>query len=321
MEKKDLRIVYFGTPDFAVESLRRLVEGGYQVVGVVTTPDKPVDRHKNKLQPSPVKTYALEKGLPLLQPEKLKDEAFIEQLRQLRPDLQIVVAFRMLPEVVWGWPRYGTFNLHGSLLPQYRGAAPINWAIINGEKETGITTFFLEKDIDTGEIIYQTKINIGENDNFETIHDRLMLLGGDLVLKTVDAVLDGTISSVPQPSLSPEEMKPAPKIFRETCRINWALPLNRVHDHIRGLSPVPAAWTLLNADNCELSMKIFESSQEPAQHHLKTGTLITDGQSYLKVAVDGGFLAIHQLQIAGKKRMMVADFLRGWKNKGDAFVH
>ena len=223
MEKKDLRIVYMGTPEFAVESLRCLVEGGYNVVGVITMPDKPIGRHGSILQPSPVKQYAMTQGLKVLQPEKLKDETFVEELRSLHADLQIVVAFRMLPEIVWQMPRLGTFNLHASLLPQYRGAAPINWAVINGETETGITTFFLKHEIDTGEIIDQVRIPIADTDNVGVVYDKLMELGGKLVVKTVDAILAGNIKTIPQENLvKVGELRPAPKIFKETCRINWS---------------------------------------------------------------------------------------------------
>ncbi len=320
MKKEDLRIVYFGTPDFAVESLRRLVEGGYNVVGVVTTPDKPADRHKTRLCPSPVKAYALEHGLPLLQPEKLRDEGFLNQLRLLHADLQIVVAFRMMPEVVWAMPRYGTFNLHASLLPQYRGAAPINWAIINGEKQTGVTTFFLEHDIDTGAIIDQSALPIGDNDTFEDVHDKLMVIGGDLVLKTVDSILEGTVNSQPQQLPSSGELKSAPKIFRETCRIDWTAGMQRVHDFVRGLSPVPAAWAMLKTANGEQMLKIFRTIKEPAMHQHSVGTVLTDGHQYLKVALEGGFLNILELQLAGKKRMKIEDFLRGNKLPESASV-
>ena len=247
MEKKDLKIVYMGTPEFAVESLKRLVEGGYNVVGVITMPDKPMGRHGSVLQPSPVKEYALSQGLKILQPERLKDEAFLEELRALKADLQIVVAFRMLPEVVWNMPPMGTFNLHAALLPQYRGAAPINWAVINGDTETGITTFFLKHEIDTGDIIQQVRVPIEDTDNVGVVYDKLMMLGGDLVLETVDAILAGTIKPIPQDELiQPEtELRPAPKIFKETCRIDWNTGVKRVYDFVRGLSPYPAAWTEL----------------------------------------------------------------------------
>lgn len=247
MEKKDLRIVYMGTPEFAVESLKRLVEGGYNVVAVITMPDKPMGRHGSVLQASPVKQYAVSQGLKVLQPERLKDEAFVEELRALKADLQIVVAFRMLPEVVWNMPPMGTFNLHASLLPQYRGAAPINWAVMNGDTETGITTFFLKHEIDTGEVIQQVKVPIADTDNVEIVYDKLMMLGGDLVLETVDAILNGTVKSIPQEEMfaSEAELRPAPKIFKETCRIDWNKGVKGVYDHVRGLSPYPAAWTEL----------------------------------------------------------------------------
>lgn len=313
MMKEDLRIVYLGTPDFAVESLRRLVEGGYNVVGVVTTPDKHMGRHRDQLTPSPVKEYALQNGLPLLQPEKLKDVAFLEQLSLLRADLQIVVAFRMLPEAVWTMPRLGTFNLHASLLPQYRGAAPINWAIMNGEKETGITTFFIEKDIDTGEIIDQVHVPIAETDTFEDVHDRLMQLGGDLVIKTVNAILNGTIHSQPQKISSETELKLAPKIFRETCRINWNQSVESVYNFVRGLCPIPAAWTMLEGGKYPEMMKIFKTEKELQEHSYETGCVITDKRSFLKVALPNGFLNICELQLSGKKRMTVEEFLRGYK--------
>ena len=248
MTKESLRIVYMGTPDFAVESLRCLVEGGYNVVGVVTGPDKAVGRHGSVLQPTPVKQYAVEHGLRVLQPEKLKDEAFIEELRSLKADLQIVVAFRMLPEVVWSMPPLGTFNLHASLLPQYRGAAPINWAVINGDTETGVTTFFLKHEIDTGAVIRQVRVPISDTDCVGDVHDRLMQLGGGVVCETVDAIIDGSAQATPQEMMMPEgELRPAPKIFKETCMIDWSKSAKQVYDFIRGLSPYPASWTTLVA--------------------------------------------------------------------------
>ena len=316
MEKKDLRIVYMGTPDFAVESLRCLVEGGYNVVGVVTMPDKPMGRHGSVLQPSPVKVYAQEHGLNILQPERLKDEAFVEALRALKADLQIVVAFRMLPEVVWSMPPMGTFNLHASLLPQYRGAAPINWAVINGDKETGITTFFLKHEIDTGEIIQQVRVPIEETDNVGMVHDKLMMLGGKLVVETVDAILAGTVKTIPQEELttSGEALRPAPKIFKDTCRIDWNRSLKAVYDFVRGLSPHPAAWTELEQpDGKRLVLKVYEAAKVPATHSLPAGSVHTDGKTYFQVAVEGGYLDLRTLQLAGKKRMGVADFLRGYK--------
>lgn len=322
MEKKDLRIVYMGTPEFAVESLKRLVEGGYQVVGVITMPDKPMGRHGSVLQPSPVKQYAVSQGLKVLQPEKLKDEAFLEELRALKADLQIVVAFRMLPEVVWNMPRLGTFNLHASLLPQYRGAAPINWAVINGETETGITTFFLKHEIDTGEIIDQVRVPIADTDNVEVVYDKLMKLGGDLVVKTVDAILEGNIKTIPQEQLArAEELRPAPKIFKETCRIDWNAGVKKVYDFVRGLSPYPAAWTELHqAEATPMSLKIFETEKVFTPHTLKPGTVVTDKKTYFHIASTDGFLRILSLQLAGKKRMSVADFLRGYRHVEDSFV-
>ncbi len=322
MEKKELRIVYMGTPEFAVESLRRLVEGGYNVVGVITMPDKPVGRHGSVLQPSPVKTYALSQGLKVLQPENLKDEAFVEELRVLQADLQIVVAFRMLPEIVWSMPRLGTFNLHASLLPQYRGAAPINWAVINGETETGITTFFLQHEIDTGDIIDKVSIPIHDTDNVGIVHDKLMVLGGDLVLKTVDALLAGKVTTTPQDILADRStLKPAPKIFKETCRINWQQEVKRVYDFVRGLSPYPAAWTsLCTPGSVPVVMKIYDSEKVICNTSLAPGMIDTDGKNYLRIACMDGFLNILSLQIAGKKRMLVTDFLRGFRCEDDMLV-
>jgi methionyl-tRNA formyltransferase len=318
MNKEDLRIVYMGTPDFAVESLRCLVEGGYNIVGVITMPDKPIGRHGSVLQPSPVKQYAVEQGLKVLQPEKLKDETFIEELRSLKADLQIVVAFRMLPEVVWSMPPMGTFNLHASLLPQYRGAAPLNWAIINGETETGITTFFLKHEIDTGKVIQQVRVPIEETDNVGIIHDKLMLLGGKLVTETVDNIIAGTINPIEQSVLEDDssQLKPAPKIFRETCQINW-LEKNtkQVYDFIRGLSPYPAAWTTLQSPNGKAQeVKIYEAAKEqPANDSIAIGEIVSDGKNYLKVKTSDGYIDIKTLQLSGKKRMAVSEFLRGFK--------
>ena len=314
MEKKDLRIVYMGTPEFAVESLKRLVEGGYQVVGVITMPDKPMGRHGSVLQPSPVKQYAVSQGLKVLQPEKLKDENFLAELRDLKADLQIVVAFRMLPEVVWNMPRLGTFNLHASLLPQYRGAAPINWAVINGETETGITTFFLKHEIDTGEIIDQVRVPIADTDNVEIVYDKLMHLGGDLVVKTVDAILEGNVKTIPQEQLAAAtELHPAPKIFKETCRIDWQAGVKKVYDFVRGLSPYPAAWTELHQEGQEtVVLKVYEAEKLPQMHNLPVGTVQTDGKTYLRVAVSDGFVGIRSLQLPGKKRLRVDELLRGY---------
>lgn len=321
MEKKDLRIVYMGTPEFAVESLKRLVEGGYNVVAVITMPDKPMGRHGSVLQPSPVKQYAVSQGLKVLQPEKLKDEAFIGELQSLHADLQIVVAFRMLPEVVWAMPRLGTFNLHASLLPQYRGAAPINWAVINGETETGITTFFLKHDIDTGEIIDQVRIPIADTDDVGVVYDKLMRLGGDLVLKTVDAILDGNVKTVPQESVPLSgKLHPAPKIFKETCRIDWTQGTKRIYDFIRGLSPYPGAWTEFHVGETVSTLKLFETQKIFADHALEPGAFVTDGKSYLHIATSDGYLNVLSLQLAGKKRMGIADFMKGYRHSADAFV-
>ena len=316
MKKEDLRIVYMGTPDFAVASLRALVEGGYNVVGVITMPDKPMGRHGSVLQASAVKQYALSVGLPVLQPEKLKAEEFLDALRAWQADLQIVVAFRMLPEVVWNMPRLGTFNLHASLLPQYRGAAPINWAIINGEQETGVTTFFLTHEIDTGKIILQRHLPIAETDDVGKVHDELMTLGAGLVTETVDLILAGKAEAIPQDQFmrDAEELRPAPKIFKDTCRIDWHLPLKRIYDFVRGLSPYPAAWTeLVDIDGKHQMLKVYETEIRPAVHTDAAGTLRTDGKTYLEVAVEGGYLRLLSLQLAGKKRMPVSAFLNGMK--------
>ena len=314
MNKEDLRIVYMGTPDFAVEALRCLVEGGYNVVGVITMPDKPAGRG-HKLQQSPVKQYALAHGLPLLQPEKLKDEAFLAQLRAWNADLQIVVAFRMLPEVVWAMPRLGTFNLHASLLPQYRGAAPINWAVINGDTETGVTTFFLKHEIDTGEVIRQERVPIADTDDAGTVHDRLMLLGGRVVTETVDAISAGTAASIPQEQMAASgSLRPAPKIFKDTCRIDWSRPVKQVYDFVRGLSPYPAAWTELHQPGQEpVVLKVFETEKLPGHHDQPVGAVMTDGKTYLRVAAADGWVGIRSLQLPGKKRLHVDELLRGFR--------
>ena len=306
-----------GTPDFAVESLRRLVEEGYNVVGVVTMPDKPVGRHQTVLQASPVKRYAEAQGLPVLQPEKLKDPAFLEQLRALQADLQIVVAFRMLPEVVWAMPPLGTFNLHASLLPQYRGAAPINWAIINGETETGITTFFLQHEIDTGNIIRQVRVPIADTDNAEAVHDHLMVRGAALVTETVDLIAAGNVATVAQQTVAAgAALHPAPKIFKETCRIDWSRGVKPVYDFIRGLSPYPAAWTELVQGDRRQVLKVYETRKEFAAVSEPVGTLVTDGRTSLAVALADGYLHLRSVQLAGKKRMQVDDFLRGFHAGG-----
>lgn len=304
-DKKTLRIVYMGTPEFAVASLKALVEGGYNVVGVITMPDKPVGRHGSVLQASPVKQYAEQKGLTVLQPERLKDEAFLEELHALKADLQIVVAFRMLPEAVWSMPPLGTFNAHASLLPKYRGAAPINWAIIRGEHETGITTFMLKHEIDTGDIIEQVRVPILENDNAGTLHDRLMSLSASLVTDTVNRIIDGTLTTRPQMDA---EATDAPKIFRETCKIDWTRPTVEVHNFIRGLSPYPGAWTILGGK----VLKIFECTGHTGDHEIP-GTLYSDGRDVLEFSTSDGVIRVNTLQMEGKKRMATADFLRGTK--------
>lgn len=313
MRREDLRIVFMGTPEFAVESLKALVENGYNVVGVVTMPDKPAGRGY-KLQPSAVKEYALSKQLRVLQPEKLKNEVFLEELKSLNADLQIVVAFRMLPESVWNMPKKGTFNLHTSLLPQYRGSAPINWAIINGETETGVTTFFLSHEIDTGNIIFQEKKPISIDDNAETLHDRLMALGANLVLKTVNAILADNVETKPQTTLiaDDKQLKTAPKIFKETCKIDWTKTAKEVYDFIRGLSPYPAAFTTLEEDN-EFSFKVFGGEVINKAHQFTCGAIVTDNKTYIDVAVKNGFIRLTDVQLSGKKRMNVKDFLNGFR--------
>lgn len=321
MEKKDLKIVYMGTPDFAVESLKRLVEGGYNVVGVVTMPDKPAGRGR-KVKPSPVKEYAEAAGLHIMQPERLKDEAFIEELRSLGADLQIVVAFRMLPEVVWNMPPMGTFNLHASLLPQYRGAAPINWSIINGDKETGVTTFFLKHEIDTGEIIDRVAVPIEETDDAGIIHDRLMMLGGDLVIKTVDSIIAGGVHTQPQEELCEgEELRPAPKIFKDTCHIDWNRPVADIYNLIRGLAPYPCAWSDFVMEGKDpVGVKFYETRKVMEHHEKPAGSVSTDGKTYLRIAAADGWVEVKSLQLAGKKRMTIEEVLRGHSLEGGRFV-
>ncbi|WP_163717117.1 methionyl-tRNA formyltransferase [Mangrovibacterium lignilyticum] len=315
MTGKDLRIVFMGTPDFAVASLKALVDGGYTIAGVITAPDKPAGRGR-QLQQSAVKQYAVEQGLHVMQPEKLKNPEFISELEALKADLQVIVAFRMLPEVVWRMPRLGTFNLHGSLLPQYRGAAPLNWAVMNGDKETGVTTFLLSHEIDTGAILFREKITIGDDDNVGDIHDRLMEIGATLVVKTVDALAAGNFQAIEQDDMGAETLKPAPKIFKDDCKIDWTKPAVAVRNQIRGLSPYPAAWTeLIDGKGKALGLKIFKAEIEPL-NGAAPGTLETDGKTYLKIAASDGWLAISDLQLSGKKRMATADFLRGVQDPG-----
>jgi methionyl-tRNA formyltransferase len=305
-----------GTPDFAVAPLAALLNAGCNIVGVITNPDKPAGRGQ-KIQESAVKKFALEKGLHILQPEKFRNEEFLSELKKLNADLQVVVAFKMLPEMVWDMPKYGTLNLHASLLPQYRGAAPINWAIINGDKETGVSTFLLQHEIDTGNVLFQEKCSISENDNVEIIHDKLMNIGSDLLVKTVHAIESGEYSQISQENLSGEQinLKSAPKIFKEDCKIDWSKDVDSIHNLIRGLSPYPASWTELLPieEGKSIGLKIFESEMEKTAHSEKMGNLLTDGKTYLKVAVLGGFILIKTLQQAGKKRMKIEDFLRGFQ--------
>uniref|UniRef100_UPI0040284FD4 methionyl-tRNA formyltransferase n=1 Tax=Segatella hominis TaxID=2518605 RepID=UPI0040284FD4 len=326
MEKKDLRIVFMGTPEFAVESLKSLVEGGYNVVAVVTQPDKPVGRHQDTLQPSPVKQYAISKGLPVLQPVKMKDPEFVEQLRSYQADLQVVVAFRMLPEVVWDMPRFGTFNVHAALLPQYRGAAPINWAVINGETETGVTTFFLDHDIDTGRIIMQKPFAIPDDADVEYVYDGLMHLGAEIAVETIDRLIasDGNIDSMPQDEMITTDtvLHSAPKIFKDTCRIDFNQPAKKVFDFIRGLSPYPGAWTEIQKEGSKAQvLKVFKTSKtgkavagfsENVASSV-VGTLRVEGKS-LQIACADEWLQLDTIQISGKKRMEARDFLNGMRD-------
>lgn len=317
MNAKDLRIVFMGTPEFAVTSLRALVEGGYNIVGVVTTPDKPAGRGQ-KIQQSDVKQYAVEQGLPVLQPVKLRDPEFQTALEALNPDLGIVIAFRMLPETVWSLPRLGTFNLHASLLPQYRGAAPINWAIINGETETGVTTFLLNHQIDTGDIIGQVRCPILPEDNIGTLYDKLMEIGSGLVLETVEKIAEGNITPIAQSHIPDSELKPAPKIFKEDCVIDWTMEGKRIVDFVRGLAPYPAAWSRMYKEGAEVgSAKIFSVSFEATEHGHKAGDVRTDGRTKFEVACKDGWIALEELQLAGKRRMAVRDLLLGLRDTAD----
>ena len=305
---RDLRIVFMGTPDFAVAILDALITSKFNVVGVITAPDKPAGRGR-KMHESAVKKYAVEHHLKVLQPTNLKNGGFIKELENLNANLQIIVAFRMLPKIVWQMPKYGTFNLHASLLPEYRGAAPINWAIINGETKTGVTTFFIDEKIDTGNIILQEEISIGENEIVGELHNKLMHLGSKLVIETVQQIKQNTVKTFKQPKI---QEKAAPKIFNETCRINWTNSLNNIYNLIRGLNPYPTAWTTLINNNEEIKVKIYDVKKEFEAHQYKIGTLITS-KNEIKVAVKNGFLIIESLQLSGKRKMDSKSLLNGFK--------
>jgi methionyl-tRNA formyltransferase len=312
MNEKNTRIVFMGTPDFAVASLDKLVKGGYNIAGVVTAPDRQAGRGR-KLSISPVKRYALEKGLKILQPEKLKDENFLNELKALKPDIQVVVAFRMLPEVVWSLPELGTFNLHASLLPMYRGAAPINWAVINGEKETGVTTFFIDEKIDTGKVILREKVDIGEDETAGELHDRLMVTGAELVLKTVEKIIAGDYTLIDQNEIGTSGLRPAPKIFKEDCRINWNRSVGTIYNFIRGLSPYPGAFTeLVSPEGEKYFVKIFKAGKTESIEEGKPAILNTDGKSFIKISGNNGYIDIKEIQIAGKRRMKTEELLRGF---------
>ena len=315
MNAKDLRIVFMGTPEFAVPSLRALVDGGYNVVAVVTTPDKPAGRGQ-KIHESDVKVAARELGLPILQPEKLRDPEFVEAMQALKPDLGIVIAFRMLPAVIWAMPHLGTFNLHASLLPQYRGAAPINWAIINGESETGVTTFLLNHEIDKGAIVGQIRVPIREEDTIGTMYDRLMEIGTGLVIDTVERIAAGNIDPVEQMHIDESTLRPAPKIFKEDCCIDWSRSGREIVNFVRGLSPYPAAWTPMSGEGVQpLTAKIFSAKHIPCDgSECGCGTINSDGKSYIRVRCADGWVEIGELQIAGKKRMAVKELLLGFRD-------
>ena len=327
MKKEDLRIVFMGTPEFAVGTLKALVENGYNVVAVVTQPDKPVGRHGSVLRAPAVKEYALSVNIPVLQPEKMKDPDFIEQLQAYQADLQVVVAYRMLPEIVWNMPRFGTFNVHASLLPQYRGAAPINWAIINGETKTGVTTFFLDHEIDTGRIIMQKEFDIPEEADVEYVYDHLMVLGAQIAIETIDKILEGdgkiettsqqelmeSITNLQSSIVNLQSLKPAPKLFKDNCEINWNQPAKKVYDFIRGLSPVPKAWCWMKTEKTpDATLTIFKSCLTHRPCNETPGTFMAE-KKRLFVATADEWLEILDLQLAGKKRMLAHDFLNGFK--------
>lgn len=319
MTKEDLRIIFMGTPEFAVGTLSSLVENGYNIVAVVTQPDKPVGRHQDTLQPSAVKQYALSKGLPVLQPVKMKDPEFVNTLKSYNADLQVVVAFRMLPEIVWSMPRFGTFNVHAALLPQYRGAAPINWAIINGEKQTGVTTFFLDHDIDTGRIIMQEPFEIKDEYNVEDVYDGLMKLGADIAVKTIDKIIEGegNVDTLPQEEMIPTgtELHPAPKIFKETCQINWNNTAENIHNFVRGLSPYPGTWTNMTAPNGKVTvLKVFKTTITSIPCNGRAAGTIMVYNGNLLVATNDCWLGLENIQVSGKKRMEAKAFLNGFRD-------
>jgi len=319
MENKDVRIVFMGSPEFAVPSLCTLIENGYTIAAVVTTPDKPAGRGLTVKQ-SEVKQSVLKKGLLILQPIDLKNPEFQKKIINLKPDIQIIVGFRKLPEEIWSIPKYGTFNLHASFLPNYRGAAPINWAIINGEKETGVTTFFINEVIDAGKIIFRERVAIGEDENAGELHDKLAKIGAELVLKTTRAIVKKKVRETDQDELLKSmtgELKQAPKIHKEDCAIDWNRNPESIYNLIRGLSPYPAAWTMLQFPaERKLVLKIFTSTPEFIEHDQPPGTLVSDQKTYLKVAVPGGYIHLLELQLEGKKRMKISDFLRGKQVEG-----
>lgn len=311
---RDLRIVFMGTPDFAVTILKKILEEGYNVAGVITAPDKPAGRGR-KLQESAVKSFALSKGLEVLQPFNLKSPDFIEKLHALQPNVQVVVAFRMLPKIVWDLPEYGTFNLHASLLPQYRGAAPINWAIINGEEVTGVSTFFIDEKIDTGEIILKKEVNIGMEENVGELHDRLMNEGANLVVKTLDLIKLNKVTPIKQ--AKDGSLKEAPKLTRDNTRIDWNAAVEKIYNHIRGLNPYPAAWSELKNGDEVLSVQIFDVNIKREDHDFENGMIISDNKN-MKVAAQGGFIQILEIKLPGKRKMKIIDLLNGYKLEAQA---
>lgn len=314
--KKDLQIVFMGTPYFAVEILKTLVDNNYKIVGVVTAPDKPAGRGR-KLRQSAVKEYATSQQLKVLQPTNLKDQTFTEELKSLKANLQIVVAFRMLPKIVWQMPEYGTFNLHASLLPNYRGAAPINWAIINGETKTGVTTFFIDEKIDTGAMILQDEVEIEVNDTAGILHDKLMATGAKLVIETVELIKNGPIKTKIQSDT--KNLKPANKIHKETCKIDWTQSINKIYNLIRGLSPYPAAWTILYNNDEEINIKIYSVNKEEESHKFEIGKLIVEKHN-VKIAVKNGYIVLQEIQLPGKRKMSIKDVLNGYDFSKDSKV-